>query len=140
MKTKVGLSGFLMILLLTISGYNASGIEKIEIGGTGRISGMIKNAESGIPVKYAAVTLYSATDSSMVAGTITNNEGRFVVSMLAAGSYFIEISEPGYEKKQITGLDIKLVLPKIDAGEIHLMPDIESGKKRTKNRIKSRNS
>lgn len=140
MKTRISLSKVLVIFLLPVLWINASGAMKIEVGGTGRISGCIRNAASNQPLGCAAVTLFSASDSSMVAGTITNNDGSFVISMLSAGNYFLEISEPGFEKSHISGLNVQTVLPVIDIGEVQLNPDAGNGKKNNSKKLKNRRS
>lgn len=140
MKTRISLSKVLVIFLLPVLWINASGAMKIEVGGTGRISGCIRNAASNQPLGCVAVTLFSASDSSMVAGTITNNDGSFVISMLSAGNYFLEISEPGFEKSHISGLNVQTVLPVIDIGEVQLNPDAGNGKKNNSKKLKNRRS
>ncbi len=140
MKTRISLSKVLVIFLLPVLWINASGAMKIEVGGTGRISGCIRNAASNQPLECAAVTLFSATDSSMVAGTISNSDGSFVISMLTPGNYFLEISEPGFEKRNIAGLNILAVLPRIDIGEVQLNPNAENEKKGNAKKLKNRRS
>lgn len=138
MKTRIRLSKILVVILLPVLWMNASGVMKIEIGGTGKISGCIRNAGSSQPVGNAAVTLFSATDSTMVAGTIANSDGSFVISMLSTGDYYLEISEPGFEIEHIAGLNVRSVHPKIDIGEVHLNPDVERGKDYSSKKLKNR--
>lgn len=129
MKSGIILSKILVIFLLNAFWTEASGAVKIEVGAAGRINGFIRNAASDQPLNCAAVTLYSAADSSMVAGTITNSDGSFVISMLKAGSYFLEISKPGFETKHISGLNIRPVLPGIHMGEVRLNPGAKKRRK-----------
>jgi hypothetical protein len=129
MKTRIRFSKTLVVLIFAVLWINGSGFVNIEMGGTGKISGYIRSAGSNQPLEYAAVTLFSATDSSMVAGTITNSDGSFFIYMITAGNYFLEIGESGFEKKLITGLNIRPDHPKIDIGEVQLNPDAENIKK-----------
>lgn len=114
-------------MLLPLPGGSAEHV-KIEIGSKGKISGYILNGTSGLLMKDVSVAVYAAADSSMVAGTITNGDGSFVISMLAAGTYLIEISHRGFTGKQITGIVIKTEQPEIHIGGIQLEP----GGKKTK--------
>jgi 5-hydroxyisourate hydrolase-like protein (transthyretin family) len=123
MKTKIVFSGIIMILLLHLFLTIASGAMKIEIGSKGQISGYIRNASLGQPLKNVSVTVYSAADSLMVAGTITNGDGSFVISMLTSGSYILEISYPGFIKRSIPELIVRKEYPGVDMGEIQLFPD-----------------
>ncbi len=138
MKTRIRFIKIPGVLLLPFLWMNASGVMKIEVGGIGKISGCIRSTVSSQPLGYAAVTLFSAPDSSMVAGTITNSDGSFVISMLSPGIYFLEISEPGFEKEHIAGLNIQSVHPKIDVGAIHLNPDAEREKEFHSKKLKKR--
>jgi hypothetical protein len=122
-ENKIVISGIITILLIPLFLADASGTIKIEIGSKGKISGTIINASSEQPLKNASVTVYSAADSSMVAGTITNEDGSFHISMLASGSYLLEIVHPGFMKKSFSGLTVRRESPGVDMGEIQLNPD-----------------
>lgn len=119
-----------MILILLLFLTDASGAMKIEFGSKGQISGYILNASSGQPLKNVSVAIYSAADSSMVAGTITNSDGSFVLCMLAPGSYILEISYPGFIKRSIPGLNVRTEYPGVDMGEIQLYPDETAAKRK----------
>jgi hypothetical protein len=122
MKTKIVIPGIIMILLYIFSA-DASGAITIEIGSKGKISGCIRNASSGQLMKNVSVTVLSAADSTMVAGTITNGDGSYVLCMLASGSYLLEISYPGFKKILITGITVRTESPGVDLDEIQLFPD-----------------
>jgi hypothetical protein len=130
MKTKIVFSGIIMILLMPLFLKNALGAFNIEIGSKGKISGYIRNASSGQQMKNVFVTVYSAADSSMVAGTITNDDGSFLISMLASGSYILEISYPGFIKRSIPELLVRKEYPGVDMGEIRLFPDETPAKRK----------
>ena len=74
-----------MIITFIIIGTTAAKATKINVSGEGKISGNICSAKSNLPLKNVAVTLFSAIDSSMVAGTISDNSGKIYLSMLASG-------------------------------------------------------
>ena len=131
MKTKMNITGTIMIMLLLLFMADVSGAIKIKMGSKGQIRGTISCATSGQPIKNVSVTVYSAADSSMVAGTITNNDGSFFLCMLASGSYLLEISIPGFIKRFIPGLIVRSENPGVDLGDIQLIP-VESVAKRRK--------
>ncbi len=64
------------------------------------ISGHITDETSGEPLEYANIAVYSADDSKLVSGGITDVKGDFKVEKLEAGTYFIKIHFLGYEIKQ----------------------------------------
>ena len=119
------------MIAFIISSRNAGGTG-IKVSGAGKITGNICSNPLKLPMENATVTLYSTSDSMMVAGTITDNNGHFHFSMLEPGDYFLEISETGFEKRQIGDLSVKAGEPKICLDEIMLKANSTSGKKRNK--------
>ena len=63
-----------------------------------KVSGVVKDAADSSPVAYATAALLR-TDSSVVTGVITNNDGQFVIENVAAGNYLLQVSFIGYEKE-----------------------------------------
>ncbi|MEO1625668.1 MAG: outer membrane beta-barrel family protein [Bacteroidota bacterium] len=49
------------------------------------------------PLSYANVALYSASDSSLTKVAITDEQGRFAMANVEAGSYFLQATFLGYE-------------------------------------------
>lgn len=64
------------------------------------ISGVVKNKLDKSAIPYANVVLNAENDSAFVAGTITNDEGRFSIANIKPGNYFLEVSEIGFEDKK----------------------------------------
>ena len=122
----------MLMSLFILSTTNASKAMRINVSGTGRISGNIRSATSYLPLEFVTITLFSAIDSSMVAGTISNVQGNFFISMLEQGEYFLEISEHGFEPRQIGDLSVKAVETKICLNEILLKPASTAEKKHSK--------
>ncbi len=90
----------------------SAGATGIKVSGAGKITGNICCNATGMPLESATVTLYLSSDSTMVAGTISDNKGCFYFSMLEPGDYFLIISETGFEKQQINNLTVKASDPK----------------------------
>jgi hypothetical protein len=59
------------------------------------ISGTVQSTEGEI-IAFASVALLQATDSSMVAGDVTNMEGKFSIEVIP-GTYLLQISFLSYE-------------------------------------------
>ncbi len=64
------------------------------------ISGMIKDKTTKSALLYVNVVLKSANDSTFVTGTVTDEEGRFTLTSVKPGNYFLEISLIGYLTKK----------------------------------------
>ena len=60
------------------------------------LSGVIrdKSTQAGLP--YVNVLLKSVADSSFISGTVTNEEGRYVITNVVSGKYVLETSYVGY--------------------------------------------
>src|SRR5512133_1508892 len=63
---------------------------------SGSITGVVVNDSSSAPVSYASVALMNASDSSLLTGIITDNDGRFQFSNLPYGKYTVKATFVGY--------------------------------------------
>ncbi len=61
------------------------------------VAGKIKDAKSREAVAYASVALYKESDSSLVTGAITKEDGRFFIAA-EAGNYYIKVNFMGYKQ------------------------------------------
>ncbi len=130
MKTTINFSILLAMLLFTGT-YYVKAVD-INVSGSGKISGNIRNAISGLPLGNITITLFSTPDSSMVAGTISDRFGNFYISMLDSGRYYVVVSETGFEQREISQLNIISGNPKINVGEVMLNPVCEIRRKHKK--------
>jgi len=64
------------------------------------ISGLILDATDQSSLSYANVVLKTEKDSIFTSGTVTNDEGRFILSGIKTGNYVLEISFVGYQTKK----------------------------------------
>ena len=80
-----------------------------------KLTGSVKNATDGSPVSYATAALMRS-DSSVVTGVITGDDGKFIIEKIAIGDYLLQVSFIGYEK---TYLNVN-VPAQSDLGEIIL--------------------
>jgi outer membrane receptor protein involved in Fe transport len=63
------------------------------------VSGIVKDKKSKTVLPFVNVVLKKAKDSSFVGGTVTNEEGRFNLSKVNAGTYILEFAYIGYASK-----------------------------------------
>jgi outer membrane receptor protein involved in Fe transport len=89
--------------------------------GNGKISGVIKDNESNLPVEFANVVLIDPNTGKPVDGAVADDKGKFSIIKIAPGTYHLAISFIGYETKTIENI---LVADKknsnIDLGEIKI--------------------
>ena len=111
--------------MIIMSGSYSVNATNIVTTGMGKITGNIRNAISDLPLGNVTVTLFTNTDSSMVAGTISDNFGNFYISMLDSGKYYLVISETGFNDARINQLRIISSQPKCNVGEVMLSPVAE---------------
>lgn len=73
---------------------------------TGEIFGQLKDSLSGAPLEYAAISVYGKDSKQLVSGSMSNLNGRFNVTEIPLGSYYITIQYVGYDLKTITGIEL----------------------------------
>jgi len=88
----------------------------------GRLSGSVFSKNTDIPIEYAAITLRSGRDSSIVTGTITNQDGVFFLDQIPAGRYQARISFIGYKTTDIKNITITPQKPEVVLATVYLEP------------------
>ncbi len=58
------------------------------------------------PVEYANIAIYSQLDSTLINGTISNENGVFMISKIPYGKYYLEANFIGYKKVIIPDIEI----------------------------------
>lgn len=61
------------------------------------ISGIVKDKNSKANLPYVNVVLKTEKDSGFISGTVSNEEGRFSISKIKSGNYYLEVSFVGYK-------------------------------------------
>ena len=64
------------------------------------ISGIVKDKNSKAVLPFVNIVLKTDKDSTFVSGTVTNEEGRFTLSKIKSGNYYLEVSYIGYTTKR----------------------------------------
>ncbi len=85
----------------------------------GTITGRVYDADLNVPIEYANIVVRSQRDSTQVTGGITDKDGRFELTGIRPGRFFVEVSFIGY--RQYTVNDVQLGPGgRIDLGRITL--------------------
>lgn len=86
------------------------------------VKGKLIDQSENNPLEYASVAIYQVKDSSLVAGVVTDQNGKFTLDNLKSGDYYLLAQFLGYETKVISAISIsKNQL--LDLGTIFLSPN-----------------
>ena len=91
--------------------------------GTGRISGTLIDGSLNKPVEFATVALYNPLTNKLLGGTTTDEQGKFTISNVAAGTYRVVASFMGYETKNIDNVTMNEAGSPILLGVITMRTD-----------------
>lgn len=105
------LFGLFFLFNATAEGYDLPGCS---------LTGRIMDQSSKSPVEFASIALYNAADSSFVSGAISDRNGFFRFERIVEGSYYLEVSFVGYEKKAIKSFSLTKSIVPTDLGTIEL--------------------
>ena len=83
------------------------------------ISGRVFDKTTQEPLPYATVTLNNRADSKLVTGILTNDMGRFTISGVPQGEYYLNCSYVGYRQQKVEIL-VGTLNKTFDAGRIEL--------------------
>ncbi len=107
--------------LILITVFTIPAFSQPKSGGpAGSIAGRIIDSQQKIPIEYANIVLYRLADSSQATGTISNPQGKFELSDLRPGKYYIEIYFIGYHTKKIENIELKRSKLSVGLGTIAL--------------------
>lgn len=71
------------------------------------ITGTVIDAVDQQPIEYASVVVYSAGDSTMVDGVMTDADGTFSLRSLKVGPYYVAVTFMGYLPKIVGNIDLR---------------------------------
>ncbi len=109
---------FLIGLTIAMVTMNAQRPQTPPEGGT--IAGKVIDSKSEGAIEYANITLYTAHDSTLVTGGISNEEGKFRIDKIKPGEYYATIKFIGYKEQVKSGITISKENPFFKIGMINL--------------------
>jgi hypothetical protein len=83
------------------------------------ISGLVKTELGDEAIEYVSVVLKHLPDSAFVTGSLSDAEGRFVLSNVKSGSYLLQLESMGLEGKTQV-LEVGSLSEFLDLGSIQL--------------------
>ena len=108
---------FLVLLLIGIS----TTLSFAQSQGRVTVTGTVLDKEDDSPVMQATVQLLSLPDSTMAAGNVTNNNGRFSLQV-RPGKYVLKVSYVGY-LSYLKQYQLTASKPTVNVGKIALASD-----------------
>ena len=121
--TGIGVFALSVLILSAQPSHTVVGIPENADGGV--IKGKVIEDEVKKPMEFVNIVLFSASDSVMVAGTVTNLYGEFRMKNIPFGEYYAEVNFIGYEKKRIMDIFITKDQRVIDLGDISLVSAVK---------------
>ncbi len=115
----------LFLNVLQVTGRAISENPDADVPPLGVVSGVISEKGTNEPMEYSTVAIYSAIDSSLVGGTVSDREGNFEVDNLPDGDYYLEANYIGYEKIMVGQVFISPDSRKLDIGIIEMAVNVE---------------
>ena len=67
----------------------------------------MEDADTGDPIETATVAVWSARDSSLVTGAVTDPSGTFRIEGLRPGPYYVKVSFIGYETETVEEIEVE---------------------------------
>ena len=90
--------------------------------GKNRITGKTTDAQTGAPLGYATVALYSKADSAFANGTITDDNGAFTLEV-KPGVYFAKIEFLAYSPLYLNDINVPNGAAPVSLGDVVLQPN-----------------
>lgn len=93
--------------------------------GIGSLDGQVFDSLTRQPLEYVEVKVCRETDSSVVAGIFTDENGKFVMEQLPAGRFILRFNQSGYKEKIIPNIQFTPAKPLRKLGTISLASDAQ---------------
>lgn len=112
--------------LLTLLSFFLSSFSNEPVAENGTITGRIIDNSSSQPVSFASVALVMPSDTAVVSGVITDDNGIFKIDNVPFGKYNLRISFIGYKTEWINDIEVSRQQKKIELMDMKLSEDITS--------------
>ena len=106
---------FLFLLIPIISSFS----QQRENFSGGTISGVVIDSVSNQKIEYANIVILSKNDSSLITGTVTDVEGKFIITQIRPGEYLADVRFIGFIDKRFE-VSINRNNLNINLGEIYI--------------------
>lgn len=91
----------------------------------GNITGIIVSDSSATPVSFASVALLS-TDSAVISGVISNEQGKFLFNDVPYGKYHIKATFVGYKSILVPDIELSRQNKTVDLKELRMQEDVKT--------------
>ena len=123
MRRNYFVEGVLTVLLCLALTVNASAIKRIDFDEIkGKVTGRIIDSVTRLPVSYATISIFKINNPSPINGVVSDDNGAFVLTNVAEGTYRIVVDFIGYHKKSINNVTISKASADVSLGSILLAP------------------
>ena len=106
--------------VITFGQKNTANFNRVNLSGA--VTGKVIDSSTKKAVEYANVSIFSSKDSSIVTGTVTNENGIFIIKNLQPGQYYAKVSFIGYKTKMINNINIASKDQGAQIGMVSLAP------------------
>lgn len=93
---------------------------------TGQVKGVVVDTETAQPLPFASVELLRSTDSTLIKGVVTGNDGNYLLDNIQDGTFLVRISCLGYKKTVLPQFKIFEENRSVNLGLTKLFPEIKS--------------
>ena len=119
------------ILILSLLAFTAGLAQPPQGMGGNRlnteISGRVFDSVTKSPVQYANIMLHVQNSGDAITGTISDELGRFNISPVRPGKYYVTVKFMGFEELRIDSLTITFATPTADLGDVYITPATVEG-------------
>ena len=115
MKNFLALTGLCLLSFFSITSH-AQSLTK----GNGKITGLVLNSETNLPVEFANIAVIDLTTGKPVDGNVANEKGEFTIEHVVSGTYRVAISFIGYETIRIDNVNVPEKKSEINLGSVKL--------------------
>ncbi len=111
---------FLVLISCLVTYLDAQDIPQRRPRLGGQITGLVIEHATRQPVQYAYIILHRQKDNAQVAGTVTDEDGRFLLEKIRPGAYNLIVKFMGFRADTIRDIRIGRKNRILDLGEIPL--------------------
>ncbi|PWJ57452.1 outer membrane receptor protein involved in Fe transport [Dyadobacter jejuensis] len=111
-------SVFSFLTLFLWIGFSGPGMAQSK---EGNMSGEVIDDQSGKPLEFANIRLFSEADSTLVDGVVTDSKGVFSIKA-APGKYYLYVEFMGFIRELRSGITLQDGAPSLKLGKFSLQP------------------